>query len=319
MTRQVLVAVAVTVGAPAVLLGWLWLAERLLRPLPDRGRRRLRPWLWLAPPLVVVGIYLVWPLLSTVRTSFRLRDGGRGLDNYRYLVQNGEVHAALVNNGLWLVGLTAGSLVAGTAVAVLAHLVRWETVAKAVVVMPAAISTVAGAVIWRFMFDYRPPGTTQTGTLNALVTAAGAEPVAWLVDERTNNAALIGVGIWMSVGMVTVVMSASIKAIPEELIDAGRVDGAGPLRLFRYVVLPQLLPTVVVVSTLLAITALKAFDVVYVMTNGNYDTNVIANLMYRELFLNADYGRSAALAVLLVVLVLPVIAVNLRVFRKGRA
>jgi alpha-glucoside transport system permease protein len=319
MSRQVLLSVAVTVGAPVVLLSWLWLVERLLRPLSYRGRRRTRPWLWLAPPLAVVGLYLVWPLMSTIWTSFQVRGGQRGLDNYRYLVHSGEVHDALVNNGLWLVGLTAGSLVAGTAVAVLAHLVRWETAAKAVVVMPAAISTVAAAVIWRFMFDYRPPGVAQTGTLNAVVTAAGAEPVAWLVDERTNNAALIGVGIWMSVGLVTVVMSASIKALPAELIDAGRVDGAGPFRLFRYVVLPQLLPTIVVVSTLLAITALKAFDVVYVMTNGNYDTNVLANLMYRELFLNADYGRSAALAVLLVILVLPVVAVNLRFFRKGRA
>ena len=127
------------------------------------------------------------------------------------------------------------------------------------------------------------------------------------------------VSIRMSVGLVTVVLSAGVKGIPAELVEAGRLDGAGPVQLFRYVLLPQLLPTIVVVGTLLAITSLKAFDVVYVMTNGNYDTNVLANVMYRELFLSADPGHASAIAVLLVFLVAPIIAVNIRVYRKERS
>jgi alpha-glucoside transport system permease protein len=318
----VLLSIAVTVGAPLALAGWLRVVERALSLLPARRRRSLRPWLWLLPPLAAGGVYLVWPLLYTVWLSLRVPGTGGstvGGANFRYLWTDREVHSALANNALWLVGLTAGSLVIGLAVALLANAVRWESLAKSVVVMPTAISAVAGAVIWRFMYDYRQPGLPQTGTLNALwVGATGRDPVAWLVDSGTNNLALIVVGVWMSVGLVTVILSAAVKNIPPELVEAGRLDGAGPVQLFRYVLLPQLLPTIVVVATLLAITALKAFDVVYVMTNGNYDTNVLANLLYRELFLNTDHGHAAALAVLLVVLVAPIIAVNLRVYRMER-
>jgi alpha-glucoside transport system permease protein len=320
--RAVLLSIAVTVGAPLALAGWLRVAERALGLLPARRRRAVRPWLWLLPALAAGGVYLVWPLLYTLWLSLRVPAAGGstvGGANFRYLLTDREVHSALANNALWLVGLTAGSLVIGLAVALLANAVRWESLAKSVVVMPTAISAVAGAVIWRFMYDYRPPGQPQTGTLNALwVGATGHDPVAWLVDSGTNNLALIVVGVWMSVGLVTVILSAAVKNIPAELVEAGRLDGASPAQLFRYVLLPQLLPTIVVVGTLLAITALKAFDVVYVMTNGNYDTNVLANLLYRELFLNTDHGRAAALAVLLVVLVAPIIAVNLRVYRTQR-
>jgi alpha-glucoside transport system permease protein len=324
MTEAVLLSLAVTIGAPVVLIGWLWTAERVVGLLPARRRRQVRPWLWLLPALAAGGVYLVWPLLYTIWLSLRVPSaaGGSALGgaNYRYLWQDPEVHSALANNALWLVGLTAGSLAVGLMVALLANAVRWESIAKSIVVMPTAISAVAGAVIWRFVYDYRSPGLPQTGTLNAVwVGATGRDPIAWLVDSGTNNLALIAVGIWMSVGLVTVILSAAIKGIPQEMVEAGKLDGAGPLQLFRYVLVPHLLPTIVVVGTLLAITALKAFDVIYVMTNGNYDTNVLANLLYRELFLNADHGRAAALAVLLVLLVAPIIAVNLRVYRTERS
>jgi alpha-glucoside transport system permease protein len=324
MLTSVLLAVVVTVGAPVAVVGWLWVVERLLGGVPRQRRRTLRAWLWLLFPVTAAGVFLLWPLLQTAWLSINVTSPARGTHlggaNFRFLWDSAEVHSALRNNALWLVGLTAGSLVIGTAVALLANVVRWEPFAKAVVVMPTAISAVAGAVIWRFAYDYRPPGFPQTGTLNAIwVGVTGRGPVAWLVDGATNNAALIAVGIWMSVGLVTVVLSAAVKSIPDELIEAGRLDGAGPVALFRYVVLPQLLPTIVVVGTLLAITSLKAFDVVYVMTNGNYDTNVLANMMYRELFLGSDPGRAAALAVLLVALVAPIIAVNVRFHRADRS
>ena len=324
MLTSSLIAIAVTLGAPLAMLGWLWLTERLLDRLPQRARSRVRPWLWLLFPLAAATVYLLWPLLRTVWLSLTVASPERGRHvggaNFGFLWDSDEVHSALGNNALWLVGLTGGSLVIGMAVALLANTVRWEAVAKSIMVMPTAISAVAGAVIWRFAYDYRPPGLPQTGTLNAVwVAVSGRQPIAWLVDEVTNNAALIVVGVWMSVGLVTVVLSAALKSIPEELVEAARLDGAGPAHLFRYILLPHLLPTIVVLGTLLAITSLKAFDVVYVMTNGNYDTNVLANVMYRELFLNADPGRAAALAVLLVVLVAPIIAVNVRFYRTDRS
>lgn len=318
-TTRVLAALAFTAAVPALLLGWLWLVGRLEAVLPHRLHRRLLPWLWLAPALAPVGVFLAWPLANTVWLS--LRDAGSGawagIDNYRYLATSAEVHTALRNNLLWLALLTGGCLAVGLLVAVLTDRVRYEAVAKAAVVLPTAIPFVAGAVIWRFMYQYRPPGLPQTGTLNAVLTAAGAAPVAWLVDTRTNNAALIAVGVWMTAGFATVILSAALKAVPAELHEAARIDGAGPWQAFRHVTLPQLRPAVVVTATLVAVSAFKAFDIVYVMTNGNYRTDVIANLMYRQLFVDQDYGRASAIAVLLTLLAVPVLLVNARATRRA--
>jgi alpha-glucoside transport system permease protein len=311
-------ALAFTVGVPAALVGYLWVVERVLRRAGRRVAARLRPWAWLAPALVLLGVFLLYPFVNTVLLSTRDAVSQRsvGWDNYAYVLGSAEVRDSLRNNVLWVALLTLGCLAVGLLVAVLTDKVRYESAAKAVVVMPTAISFVAGAIIWRFMFDYRPPGLPQTGTLNAALTAVGGQPVAWLVDTRTNNAALIGVGVWMTAGFATVVLSAAIKGIPHELVEAARVDGAGPLQVFRYIVLPGLRPTLVVVATLLAISALKAFDIVYVLTNGNFGTNVIANVMYKELFVSRDYGHASAIAVLLVVLMLPVLVLNLAGARR---
>jgi alpha-glucoside transport system permease protein len=189
-----------------------------------------------------------------------------------------------------------------------------------VVVAPTAISFICGAIIWRFMYDYQAPGLPQVGTLNALwADGLGQAPVAWLVDTATNNYALIMVGLWSTLGFATVIVSAALKGVPTELTDAARVDGASDWQVFRHVVLPQLRPTLVVVATLVAIAALKAFDIVYVLTNGNYGTNVIANLLYSQLFIHQDAGRASAVALLLTALALPLFVLNARaVRREGR-
>jgi alpha-glucoside transport system permease protein len=316
---RVLLAAACTAGIPAALLGWLWLAERVERLLPPRRRPAARAWLWLAPAGAPAAIFLLWPLAYTAVLSFRDATGAawRGAANYAFLLDSSEVHAALRNNLLWLVLLTAGCLLVALTVAVLSDAVRWEPAAKAIVVAPTAISFVCGAVIWRFMFQYQPPGLPQTGTLNAAWTGlTGSPPVPWLVDSRTNNAALVAVGVWMTAGFAAVIISAALKGLPAELVEAARIDGANAWQVFRYITLPQLRPTLVVVATLLAIMALKAFDIVYVMTNGNYDTDVIANLMYRQLFVAQDYGRASAVAVLLAVIAAPIFLVNASVIRN---
>jgi alpha-glucoside transport system permease protein len=319
LVPTVLTAAAVTVGFPFVLLGYLWLVERLLRLAPQGARSVLRPWAWLGPALILVGVFLLYPMLHTVELSFRDAGGTAwaGLTNYGYLLTSGDVRSALGNNVFWLVLLTAGCLAFGLVIAVLADRVRYEVAAKSVVVLPTAVSFVAGAVIWKFMFDYQPPGFPQTGTLNALWTGVSQrEPVAWLVDTLTNNGALITVGVWMTTGFATVVISAALKMVPAQLVEAACIDGASGWQTFRHVVLPQLRPTLTVVATLLAISAFKAFDVVYVMTNGNYRTDVIANLLYRQLFINQDYGRASAVAVLLAVLISPILVLNIRALRR---
>jgi len=315
-------AVALMLGTPLALLSWLWLVERLVRVMPRRAAARIRPVLWLLPAVVLVGVFLAWPMLYTGILSFR--DGiGRnwhGLSNYSYLASSPEVHAALRNNVLWLVLLVGGCTLVGLLVATLGDAVRYEAIAKAIIVAPVAISFVSGAVIWRFMFDYQPPGLPQTGTINAAWTSTThSAPIAWLVDSRTNNTALVMVGVWMTAGLAVVIFSAALKGVPPELTEAARVDGASNWQVFRHIILPQLKPTIVVVATLLAVMALKAFDIVYVMTNGNYDTNVIANVMYQQLFISQDNGKASAVAVLLTVLAAPVLLVNSRMNRRAEA
>ena len=319
MLTRTAMALAFVVAALAVLLVWLWLAERIAGAAPHRARRAVLGWLWLAPAVALVGVYLLWPLLNTLYLSMRdaRSSAWRGMDNYRYLVQDGQVHAALRNNLLWLVLLTAGCVAIGLLVATVADQVRYEALAKAAIVLPTAIPFVAGAVIWRFMYQYQPPGSAQTGTLNAVWTSVtGRDPLAFLVDESTNNAALIAVGVWMTTGFATIILSAAVKGVPAELREAARMDGASGYQVFRYILLPHVRPAIVVTATLLAISAFKAFDIVYVMTNGNFATDVLANLMYRQLFVDQDYGRASAIAVLLAVAAVPVLIINARTARR---
>ncbi|RIK27499.1 MAG: ABC transporter, partial [Chloroflexi bacterium] len=228
---------------------------------------------------------------------------------------------ALRNNLLWVIFFPLFAVTLGLLLAVLTDRVRYETAAKALIFLPMAISFVAAGVIWKFMYDYRPPIMPQTGTVNAILTTVvpGAEPRAWLVEQSFNNGALIFVAIWMYTGFCMVILSAGLKGIPTELLEAARVDGANELRVFTRVIVPLLSPTIAVVATTMIINALKAFDIVYVMTNGAFNTDVIANRMYKEMFNVRDFGRASAIAVVLLAAIIPVMILNIRRFRQQEA
>ncbi|HEX6870879.1 MAG TPA: sugar ABC transporter permease, partial [Micromonosporaceae bacterium] len=204
---------------------------------------------------------------------------------------------------------------------VLVDRVRYEALAKSIIFLPLAISMVAAGVIWKFMYDYRPPGEAQTGTLNALIGTIGLGPVGWLQSPgfRLSTFALIAIMVWMWTGFAMVIISAALKGIDPELLEAARVDGANEWQVFRKVTLPLLGPTLAVVSTTMIITSLKTFDIVYTLTNGNYDTEVIANLMVKEMFSFGDIGRASAVAVVLLVAIIPIMAFNIRKFRTQEA
>jgi alpha-glucoside transport system permease protein len=315
--ERVPLALVAVVGVPLATAGYLVLVERALALLPDRRRGSLRPWLWLAPALALLLVFLVYPALQTIWLSLYDATSARfvGLENYAYVFTDDSMLGALRNNVIWIVFFTAVTVVLGLVVAVLADRVPYERVAKAIVFLPMAISFVAAGVIWRFMYDYRPPGLPQTGTLNAVVTAVGAEPRAWLIDPPGNNLALIAVAVWTWVGFCTVILSAGLKGIAPEILEAARVDGAGEWRIFREIIVPLMSPTIAVVATTMVIFALKAFDIVYVMTNGNYETEVIANRMYKEMFNFRHFGRAAAIAVVLLLAIVPVMWFNVGRFR----
>ncbi|NLD73486.1 MAG: sugar ABC transporter permease [Chloroflexi bacterium] len=319
--NRVVTALIVVVGVPIVTVAYVALVEWILERLPYLIRQRLRPWLWVIPALVLMGLYLIYP---AVNTSYISLYGPRseefvGVGNYQNLFTNRSTLLAMRNNLLWLVLLPLFTVGLGLIFAVLFDRVRYEAVAKSIVFVPMAISAVAAGVIWRLVFDFKPAGQPQTGTLNAIVTLFGGEPVPWLIRSGINNVALILVGVWMWTGFATVILSAGLKGIPTEIIEAARVDGATEFQILTRVTIPMMASTIAVVATTIVINALKLFDIVYVMTSGNYGTDVIAVRMYKEMFQFRNFGRASAIAVVLLVAIVPIMIFNIRRFREQEA
>jgi alpha-glucoside transport system permease protein len=315
-------AIGVVVGVPAVLVGYIYLTEVLLRSVPERSRPQIRPWLWLLPAFLFLFLFLIWPTILTILRSFQGQtDEFVGLENYIWFFSSTDALTALRNNVLWVIFLTLFTVGIGLVIAVLVDRVRYESIAKSIIFVPLAISMTAAGVIWRFMFDYQSPGSPQTGTMNALIGTVGLGPVSWLQVETLgfNTILLIVVMAWMWTGFAMVILSAALKGISAELLEAARVDGATEWRVFQHIVFPLLLPTIAVVSTTIIITALKAFDIVYVMTNGNFGTDVIANRMIKEMFTFGQFGHGSALAVILLLAIVPIMALNINRFRAQEA
>jgi alpha-glucoside transport system permease protein len=322
MDDRLILAGSAVVGVPLVLVGYISLAESLARAV-GKLQAGVRPWLWLLPALVFLIGFWIYPTLVTIYTSFLNATSEQfvGLVNYAYVFTDGTMLSALRNNIIWLIFFTFFTVGLGLLIAVLTDRVPYEPVAKSIIFMPMAISAVSSGVIWKFMYDYRPPGAPQTGTVNALLTSIipGFQPQAWLINPPGNDFALIFSYVWMWTGFCMVILSAALKGIPTEVLEAARVDGANEWSVFWRVIFPMLSSTITVVVTLMAVTVIKLFDLIYALTNGNYDTEVIANRWYKELFNFHDFGRAAAIAVVLLVFVIPVVYFNLKQFQTQEA
>jgi alpha-glucoside transport system permease protein len=302
-------------GIIALLYGANGLVERFV---PGRRKNQILPWVYLAPALLLLAAYLVIPTLVTVYIS--LLDARSqtfvGLANYLALLTDKGMGIALRNNLLWLVGVTGVSVSLGLLIAVLADRVRYETVPKTLIFLPMAISFVGASVIWKFIYAFRPAGTAQIGLLNGVVTLLGFEPIGWLVERSINNFALIVIMIWLQTGFCMVLLSAAVKGIPQEIVEAARIDGASEVQIFWRITIPMIRSTILVVSTTTILLVLKVFDIVYVMTAGNQGTEVIASRMFKEMFNFRHYGRGSAIAVILLLAVIPVMVANIREFRR---
>jgi alpha-glucoside transport system permease protein len=323
--------VVVLIGVPGLLAAYIVGGEYLVRRLPDKARPSVRPWIWVGPALVLVAGFLVAPAIGTVIQSLQDDHGTFvGLKNFVTQLSGfptGGAWIAIRDNLFWLVIYTLFVLAFGLLLAVIFDRVPYESLVKSLIFMPMAISSVALVVIWKFMYAYQPPGQPQTGTLNFILNSVfHQDPRTWISDETAilgiplNNLALIAAAVWGIVGFSMVILSAALKGIPSDLLEAARVDGAGEITVFRRVIFPLMMPTVVVVGTTLVIFALKAFDVVYAMTAGNYNTDVLANRMYKLLYqFPSNYGGASAVAVILLLTVVPVLIFNLRQFRAVEA
>lgn len=285
-----------------------------------RERITSSPWLYLAPAFALLGLFLVYPVITTVYLSLFDKNSAQfvGIDNYVFLFTNPQTLIVFRNNLMWLVLFTGTAVTLGLLLAVLTNQVRYEAVAKAIIFVPMAVSFTAAAVIWRFMYIYRPPGFEQTGVMNALVSWLGGQPVAWITDTSVNNFALIASGVWIWTGFALVIISAGLKGISTEVIEAARVDGASERQIFWYVILPMLRSVLLVVAITMVINSLKVFDLVYVMTFGNYNTDVLANRMFKEMFTFRNFGRASAVAVILLIAIFPIMLSNVRRFTRGQ-
>lgn len=404
MTQALLAFLTIAVGV-AGCVGYFWASNLLLDKVlfPARGPNAgqninranlLRPWLFLFPAVVALGLYLAYPVFATLWLSLNKNQSGElvfvGLDNYRTMFGEAKFWESLRNNMVWLIVVPAASTAFGLLAAQLTDRIRWGNLAKSMIFMPMAISFVGASVIWKLIYDTREAGQPQIGLLNALWMqadggffsililkvlpvvllvgiAAGilwflwaqirdfadggiwgkvlrglgvlvgawlvfvalswawgaatamlpyGKPQFWLQIPFWNNFFLMAVLIWLQTGFAMVILSAALRGVPEETVEAAILDGANPFQIFFKIKVPQIMGTIVVVWTTITITVLKVFDIVRAMTGGQQETQVLANYMYEKLFVAVDWGVGSASAMIILLLVSPILVWNVYSARK---
>lgn len=307
------------VGGLAIFAAFIGILFFILDRGPKRGKDYVQIAVFLAPALFLILLGLIYPAFRTSLLAFTDNGGDfNGLDNFVWMFTQPAIISTLINTVVWVLLVPLISTSVGLAYAMFIDKSRGEKIYKALVFMPMAISMVGAGIIWKFVYDYRQAGDEQIGLLNQIVVWFGGEPVQWLQTSPINTFLLIVVMIWIQTGFAMVVLSAAIKAVPVEQLEAAEIDGTNAWERFTNVTLPGIRGSLVVVLTTISIATLKVFDIVRTMTAGNFDTSVIANEMYTQAFRAAEPGRGSALALVLFILVLPIVIYNVRVMRKQR-
>ena len=314
--KGVIALVAIVWGVGGVALLYFvsnWFVERL----GDRWRALMQPFVFVGPAIAILVWYLALPTVRTFWLSLFDRDGKAfvGLSNYLAVFTNRDMFTAFRNNLMWIVIGATFCVALGLLIATLADRSRFESLAKSLIFLPMAISMVGAGVIWNMIYDVNP----NIGLLNAVVTGLGGKAVAWTAAANIqpwNNLFLIIIVIWLQTGYAMVLFSAAIKGIPAEIMEAARVDGATEIQVFFRVMIPYISGTIISVATTIVIFTLKIFDVVQVMTGGQFSTQVIATEFYRQSFNAQNSGYGSAIAVVLLIAVIPVMIYNLRQFNQ---
>ncbi len=325
MTITIINALLAVAGGVLGAIALFWLLNKLAELLPSKAQETVKPFVYLLPAFAAIGLYLIYPFVQTLVYSFANRDSTAwvGLDNYTELLTSPSFRSTLLNTFLWIIVVPVFAIIFGLLVATLADRLRpgSEKTAKTFIFLPLAISAVGSVAIWRLIYEAKPAASDQTGLLNAIWTSFGGDPVAWLqtTDLRLNSFMLMVILIWTQAGFAMVLLSAAIKGVPVDTMEAARIDGAGENKIFFRIVLPQIRATMITVFITVLIGVLKTFDIVYVATNGNFDTNIIAVSFYQELFVNRNAGTAAAIVIMLMIVILPVMLYQIRQFRAEEA
>ena len=334
--RAIIALVAIVWGVGGVALLY-WIFNDLVERLSDEWTNRLLPFVFVGPAMAILAWYLAIPTFRTFWISLFNRDGPpeglnffqllasdsfMGLGNYAAVFTESLMLEAFRNNLMWIAFGSTLSVAFGLIIAVLADRSKFEKAAKSFIFLPMAISFVGASIIWNFIYEFRPAGQPQVGLLNAFVTGLGGTPQAWpqwVNIAPWNNLFLIVIVIWLQAGFAMVLFSAALKGIPEELLEAGRIDGANEFQIFFRIMIPYIQGTIISVWTTIVIFTLKIFDVVWVMTGGQFGTHVIATQFYRQSFTNRNSGFGSAIAIVLLIAVIPVMYYNLKQFREQEA
>ena len=305
-----------------------WALDKVTNLLPRKAKKALKPWVFIGPVVLLIGSFLVIPAIQSIRLSFMEEDidGSAkwvGLANYKSIFGDVEFRQMLGNNLLWIAIAPALTVAFGLLIAQLSNQVkpRLESIIKSTIFMPMTISFVAAASIWRLNFAYAPEGQQQIGLFNAVWTKLGGTPQTWMqIDAfKINTLLLIVIFIWLNAGFAMVLLSAAIKSVPEDTLEAGRVDGANRQQIFFSIIFPQIWPTVLAVFITVLISAMKIFGIVLAMTGGNYGTNVLAQSFYLEYFSYGNTGIAMATVVILMLAIVPVMIYQIRHYRKVEA
>jgi alpha-glucoside transport system permease protein len=311
---QMFIAIALFVAVMGVVL---FLADRV------RSRRGeiVQTLVFVLPATLMIAFGLLYPGLRTIYESFKDASAQKfvGLDNYKTIFTRHEEITVLRNTAVWVIVTPILATLIGLIYAVLIDKAKIEKFAKALIFLPMAISLVGASLIWKFVYDYKATENEQIGLANQILKWLGLDTYRFLLTEPWNTLFLIVIMIWVQAGFAMTVLSASIKAIPDDIVEAARLDGVSGLRMFRYITVPSIRPSLIVVLTTISIATLKVFDIVRTATGGNFNTSVLAYEFYRQSFVSFDNGLGAALAVMLFILVTPIVVYNIRQMRKLEA
>jgi len=319
------VAIIWGVGGVAALY---WIFNWIVEMLPGQWTGRLQPFIFIGPAIAILTWYLAVPTVRTFAISLFDRDGMAGgnfvgLSNYIAVFTDRLMREAFRDNIIfWMLIATPLTVGFGLLIAILADRSRFERLAKSLIFMPMAISFVGAGVIWNFMYEVKPAGAPQIGLLNAIAVGLGSDPIAWTAHTAIspwNNLFLVIIVAWLQAGFAMVLFSAALKGIPEEILEAARVDGASEVQVFFRIMIPYIMGTIITVTTTIIIFTLKIFDVVWVMTGGQFGTGVIATQFYRQSFIARNAGYGSAIAIILLIAVMPVMVYNLRQFQQQEA
>jgi alpha-glucoside transport system permease protein len=273
------------------------------------------------PAVLMIGFGLLYPALRTIYESFRNSASTEfiGNDNYNRILTDGDLLQVLRNTALWVIVTPIAATLIGLVYAVLVDRARFEKFAKALIFLPMAISLVGASLIWKFVYDYKATENEQIGLANQALKWLGTDTYKFLLTEPWNTFFLIVIMIWVQAGFAMTVLSASIKAIPDDIVEAARLDGVSGFRMFRFITVPSIRPSLIVVLTTISIATLKVFDIVRTATGGNFKTSVLAFEFYVQSFRSFNTGLGAALASLIFILVIPIVVYNVRQMRKLEA